>query len=91
MSHDSGLSPFREHASGLYVPTELSRAREVWTSAEWRAIDRATKILTDKGVKLYLRCEQPSCKAAPMERLRNPDGGITLRCQHKDRIVSKAI
>jgi hypothetical protein len=94
VNHDNGLQPFgfREHASGLIVPAEHSREREVWTREEWRLIDRATKFLEGKGLKVYLRCEHsPACKKEPMDRIRQADGGVSLQCSHKDRIVLRAI
>lgn len=81
---------FREHASGLLVPDELSREREVWTEAEWRTVDRAVKFLEGKKIRVFLGCaETDACKMAPMERWRRPDGGVALRCAHKERIISK--
>lgn len=80
---------FREHASGLIVPAELSREREVWSKDEYRTLERATRLLTSRGVSLFMGCDDPKCKNTPIERLRNPDGGITLRCFHKDRVVVK--
>lgn len=78
---------FAQHASGLYVPEEHKREREVWTYDEWRALERATKLLDARGVTLYLACPEEACKGAPIERRRNLDGGITLRCAHKDRVI----
>lgn len=76
---------FREHASGLYVPEPLSRTREVWTRDEWKTIDRAVRMLESRGVTVYFGCPEPTCTTAPIARVRRPDGGITLRCAHKDR------
>lgn len=79
------MSAFREHASGLLVPQELSREREVWTLDEFKILERATKLLQTRGVSLFLGCSDAKCKAQPLERIRRPDGGITLRCAHRDR------
>lgn len=79
---------FRPHASGLYVPEEVSREREVWTRDEWKTIERATKLLTGRSVEIFMRCSHTrACAAAPMERLRRPDGGIEIRCAHKTRVI----
>jgi len=78
---------FREHASGLLVPNEISRAREVWTRAEWKALDKVTDFLAAKGLTVYLACEQCKGDDKRIERVRRPDGGITLRCAHLDREV----
>ena len=77
---------FARHASGLLVPEEHKREREPWSYDDWKVIDRATRFLESRGVRLYLSCPEPGCEA-PMERLRSVDGGITLRCAHRDRIV----
>ena len=83
---------FREHASGLIVPDELSREREVWTKDEWKMFDRAMKFLDSKRITVFLACKETrACKEAPIERWRQPDGGISLRCAHKDRVVVRAI
>ena len=77
----------RHDGSGLFVPEELKRAREVWTYDEWRVLERATKLLDSRGMQVYFGCPEPQCRERPMERIRNLDGGITLRCAHKDRVV----
>jgi hypothetical protein len=79
---------FREHASGLLVPSDISRVREVWTRDEWKLLERAAKLLTARGVELFLGCPEPGCKSAPIQRVRRADGGMTLRCAHKDREFS---
>lgn len=78
---------FRENVTGLLVPEELSREREVWTRDEWRTLERAMKLLERRQIHVFMRCNRPACQKTPMERLRNPDGGITLRCQHRDRVT----
>lgn len=79
---------FRPHASGLFVPEEHSREREVWTRSEWRTIERATKLLTARGLEVFMRCSHTKdCQQAPIERIRRADGGIALQCAHKTRVV----
>lgn len=80
---------FRRAGSGLIVPEDVSRTREVWTYDEWRTLEKATKLLSGRGVQLLMRCAQPDCQKSPMERRRRPDGGITLRCSHADREFTK--
>lgn len=75
----------RQTASGLFVPEEHSRERQVWTRDECRLVERATKFLDSKGVRTFFGCTNPECKAAPMTRERMADGGIRLRCAHMDR------
>lgn len=76
---------YKPHASGLYVPDEHSRTREVWTRDEWRILERAMKLLQSRNVDVFFGCPEPGCKKAPIERVRRNDGGVTLRCAHKDR------
>lgn len=89
MQRDAPAGFRRSTASGLILPDEHSRAREVLTYEEWRAIDKATKILSDRGVQVLMRCARPECQDKPIERLRRIDGGITLRCSHADREFTK--
>lgn len=79
---------FAQHASGLYVPEEHKRDRETWTYEQWRMLDKAIKLLESRGIEMFLRCPDARC-AAPMERIRNLDGGIMLRCNHLDRVVTR--
>lgn len=81
----------RATGSGLIVPEEHSRVREVLTWQEWRTIEKATAILSAHGVKMFLGCEKAECKSEPMTRFRRPDGGITLRCAHADREFHRTV
>lgn len=80
---------FREHASGLMVPEEISRACEVWTRDEFRLLERATKLLERRGIDFYMGCQQCR-KDGPIEAIRQPDGSVVFRCAHKDRVMQKA-
>jgi hypothetical protein len=84
-------SGFRPTASGLIVPTEISREREVWTWAEWRDLNRVMGHLDTHQIAMFLRCDDSRCQGATLTRVINPDGGWTLRCPHLDRVVSRAI
>lgn len=81
---------FREHASGLLVPADVSRKREVWTSDEWRLLNRLTRLMESRGMQLLMRCTHPDCKKAPIESIRQADGSNVLRCEHADRVFQKA-
>ena len=84
-------STFRPTASGLLVPQELSRVREVWTKDEVRLLDRVRLLLVRHQIDLYLGCQDRDCrKQGPIERFRTIDGGMTLRCAHKDRVLQGA-
>lgn len=82
---------FRRNASGLLVPAEISREREVWTRDEFKLLDRVARFLAGKGVDMFFGCPVDGCKGAPIERIRNADGGLTLRCAHKDRVVLSSL
>lgn len=81
---------FHEHASGLLVPADIAREREVWTKDEWRLLERCTKMLKSHGVALQMQCENQSCQSQPMRGERLDDGGFRLRCVHADRLMTKA-
>lgn len=81
----------RRHASGLYVPEEMAREREVWTREDWRVLEKATALLQARGLELFLGCTDHRCKAQPVARIRRNDGGITLQCAHKAREVYKSL
>ena len=84
------MDGFALHGSGLFVPEELKRQREVWSLQEFKALDKVTQWLEARGVRVFLGCADPDCnKAGPMDRIRSLDGGITYRCPHKDRVVMK--
>ena len=84
------MTGYREHASGLLVPAELSRVREVWTKDEWRLINRAFKLLESRKVAIFLGCsETAACKAAPIESIRQGGSTYLLRCAHKDRVLQR--
>lgn len=85
------MPTFRENAAGLMVPDKLSRVREVWTEQEYRALDRVAKLLGQRQVGMLLECLDPACRGQGMERIRNIDGGMTLRCPHKDRVAVKGL
>lgn len=75
---------------GLLVPLAHERARQVWTKDEWRLLDRATTLLNKRGIAVQFQCMTPGCDAEPIERLRQPDGSIVLRCAHADRAFLRA-
>jgi hypothetical protein len=77
--------------SRLLVPEAISREREVWTYDEYKALERALKFVEGKGLKMFFGCPDARCTRQPIETHRNADGGLTLRCQHKDRVIVKAI
>ena len=80
----------RAVGSGLILPEAISRVRQVWTKDEGRLLDRAFQLFTAKGMRAFLKCEDPACASAPIEKIRTPDGGVILRCAHSDRVFTKA-
>lgn len=88
---------FREHESGLLVPTEVSRRREVWARNEWATVERAVKLMKQKrgeavyGVSTFYKCDNPACDGKPLALHRNPiNNERTLRCGCTDRLMSRA-
>lgn len=89
---------FRRTGSGLLVPgtpktaadiEAEAREREVWTTDEFKILERATKLLMSRDIQIFFRCREAMCQREPMQRIRNPDGGLTLRCSHKDRVFPR--
>ncbi|HYC00417.1 MAG TPA: hypothetical protein VEC57_14870 [Candidatus Limnocylindrales bacterium] len=82
---------FKPNAAGLYVPEEHARAREVWTFDEWRAIEKASKLLKGRALALVFRCEAPACPDPTIRREPLLGGEIRLRCGCKDRIFTRHV
>jgi len=80
---------FRPHASGLIVPDALSRERIVCTHEDWKRIDRALDVLNRLGIRMQFRCERGD-RCSPIVKASTPDGGTVLRCDHADRVFTKA-
>lgn len=74
--------------SGLYVPPDLSRVREVWTAADWRLLRRVARFFKANDVGMILRCMHDTCDDKPLQKLLEP-GRILLRCNCTDRVLSK--
>lgn len=83
--------PFRRSVdSGLFLPTPLSRERQVWTRDEWKLLERCTKLLNSHGIQLQMQCARKTCQTKPLEASRLPSGEFQLRCAHADRVMTKA-
>ncbi len=88
---DASLDPaFRTHASGLIVPEEVSRKREVWTPEETRLLDRTVQMLKRKKMQWAVGCETCQGDAKLMTYTRSIDGNRVARCGCTDRILTKA-
>ncbi len=81
---------FREHASGLVVPEEVSRTREVWTPEETRLLDRTIQMLKRKHLQWAIGCETCKPDQKAMTYARSVDGNRIARCGCTDRILTKA-
>ena len=79
-------------ATGLIVPVETDREREVWTRDEWKLVDRVTKLLAARGIKFQFGCTDPRCQGERMEFLPQIRGRAEpiLRCNHRDRVWSRS-
>jgi hypothetical protein len=83
-------SGFRETNTGLIVPEEHSREREVWTRDEIKRFRRAQEEAARKGLSLPFLCTHERCRNNPngftvLKRVNVP-GGFELRCEHKIRV-----
>lgn len=82
---------FREHVSGLIVPAELSRKREVWAKDEWRLVERAVKLMKSRGVSTFYKCDNPACASEPLRLHRDPKSrAVDMRCACKSRLMMSA-
>ena len=77
-------------ASGLLVPEETPRQREVWTKDEGRLLDRAIALVQSRGMQFMLRCGDEQCKGSKIERIKGDGRDYLLRCPHKDRVFTRA-
>jgi hypothetical protein len=77
---------FRAGASGLLLPEAQSRVRTTLTWPEWRALEKATALLTDArmAAEWVMRCENTSCPDRKIERVRVP-GGLAFQCGCRTR------
>lgn len=76
--------------SGLLLPPELSRERQVWTKAEWRLLERCTRMLESHDLRLQLQCTHDTCRQVPLVPSRLPGGDFQLACPHATRVMTKA-
>lgn len=84
---------FRETNSGLVVPEEVSREREVWLKdgEERKAFERAQRVAAKRYLSMPLVCYHERCRKNAMgctilKRVQVA-GGYELRCEHKVRVV----
>jgi hypothetical protein len=73
------IGGYRSTGSGLLVPEEHSRKREVWTRDEGRLLDRATKLLTSRQVKFQMACAR-DCGEPMTQQFKQPGGLPVLEC-----------
>ena len=90
MQPENVYDGFRRSPVGLFVPEEYSRERQAFTWQEWRDIERVTRLLTSRQVKFLMACDTKGCPDPKLERIRNLDGSITLRCGCRDRVFTRA-
>ena len=82
---------FRE-VSGLVVPESAPRDREVWTKDEKKLIDRVTRMLRGRKIRLVLKCADDACDLTPLEFIPvRENGEFILRCPHLDRVFTRAV
>jgi hypothetical protein len=82
---------FREHASGLLVPNELSRTRRVWTKPERNALEKARGLLKFHGLALMLKCDNPDCTDQGIVQTRNGAGEPVMQCGCRTHVFSRTV
>lgn len=75
---------YREHPSGLVIPTETPRTRRVAMKAEWRAYETAIDLYKRLNMRVQMACTEPGCGA--LRTVRGDDGSAILRCDCTDRV-----
>lgn len=81
-------SGYRPNPSGLIVPDEVSRIREVVTAEEWALVSRVVdKVCRPRNMKFVWLCNDAKCQGDQkiMRRVRTANGWY-LECGHR-RIV----
>lgn len=73
----------RAKGSGLLVPHDLAREREVWPREEWKTVERAMMLAFRHGATFVLGC--PTCHE-PLTRTERADGTTGFHCGHKDHV-----
>lgn len=81
---------YLERSSGLLVPVDAGRTREVWTKADWKLLNKAGAFLASRGMAFHLVCLSSECKGVNLEQARDTAGRTSLRCKCKDRVFEKA-
>lgn len=79
---------FAPHASGLVVPTEVARVREVWTNDERKLLARALGLCGAHQVLVGLQCGRPGCPEPIIRRVETPEG-FALRCGCVERVIQR--
>lgn len=79
-------SGFRPTASGLIVPDEVSRVREVLTRDDWKVIDRAMKVLKSRGIAATMRCLTEGCTNVAVGH--NDAGERVISCDHRHLVLA---
>ena len=88
--HTSDLpTGYAPSPSGLALPVELTRTRETWTHDQWRLIDRASKLLASRDIKLQLVCGRPECDGVVSQVKGAHDP--TLQCGCKTRVFLRDV
>ena len=78
---------FRQTNSGLIVPEDVSREREVWTDQERMIFQKAVDLATRKGLLMVFTCPHARCAQHAQVRLLATPGGQELVCEHKRRLL----
>lgn len=77
-------------ATGLLIPEQTPRQREVWTRDESRLQDRAIALWQSRSIKQLIQCANPECPSPTIERIKGTGQEYILRCGCKDRVHVRA-
>lgn len=92
---DASVLPPGFHAdgdgSGLLVPAELGRKREVCLQEQWKYVTRAIEqFCAPFNFRFMLLCNNPKCPDPTVKRKRQPDGYL-FQCGCREVVVSDQI
>lgn len=69
-----------------------TRRRETWPRDDYRRVDRASKLLKSRNVKMSISCANPVCPEPSIALVKSTDathGGFVLRCGCTERVLTR--
>lgn len=75
-------------STGLLVPEDTPRPRQVWTKDEVRLHDRFVALMHERGLKIAMKCGKDGCDGE-LTRLQGNGGEYIFRCSCTDRVFQR--